>query len=133
MKKKLKKFECIKSAGDGDYAVVGKIYNAYWCDLNGAYVSKVEGTGLTIMERGWFREIKVSRASECVARVHSLAVELYSMMGYLHKDTHKKLYDSQHPTEQLMWRMAVHAYRTIDGLDGDEYLEELREEEGVSE
>lgn len=52
-----KKFKCIKTLGAADSAIIGKIYEAYWCEFNGGYVSNVEGDGLCLMEEGWFEEV----------------------------------------------------------------------------
>ena len=58
MSRESKKFKCIKTLGPGDSAIVGKIYEAYWCDFNNAYVSNVEGDGLCLMEDDWFEEME---------------------------------------------------------------------------
>lgn len=68
----------------------------------------------------------IKELEDSLNRIHSLAVTFYAMMGYIHRDDHCKLYDSQHPTELLMWDMACAAYEDIDGLNGLEILDELR-------
>lgn len=74
--------------------------------------------------------MRIEEVRSKVNMVHSLAVSFYLRMGYVHDSKkHKPLYDSQHPTEEMVWEMACYAYREIDGLDGEEYLEILREME----
>lgn len=63
---------------------------------------------------------------ELVSAAHDLAVKFYRLIGYEHKNSHRKLYDSQHPTEQAIWRMACVAFDEIRGSDVECALEELR-------
>lgn len=46
-------------------------------------------------------------AQEIVDQTHELAEKFYMGMGYKHIRTeHGNLYESQHPTELLVWKMA---------------------------
>lgn len=66
--------------------------------------------------------------AELVNAAHDLAVKFYRLIGYEHKSGHKKLYDSQHPTEQAMWQMACVAFEEIRGSDVECALEAVRGE-----
>ena len=69
-------------------------------------------------------------AKEIVDQTHELAESFYLMMGYEHnREQHGNLYDSQHPTEQMVWDFACLAQEIINGAIVGEYLEELEEEQ----
>lgn len=61
---------------------------------------------------------------EIVEQTHKLAVEFYRVLGYNHKGD-KRLYDSPHPTEQAMWKMACIAQEMLTGTDPRNSLDEL--------
>lgn len=63
---------------------------------------------------------------EIVDQTHKLAVEFYRILGYHHKGG-KPLYESQHPTELAMWRMACLAQEMLTDTDPEECLYELDE------
>lgn len=62
-------------------------------------------------------------------QTHDLAVEFYALQGYDHNTAnHGYLFDSQHPTEQLMWHMACMAQLEITETDVNELLSEYGED-----
>lgn len=67
-------------------------------------------------------------AQEIVDQTHNLAEAFYRIMGYEHnREKHGNLYDSQHPTELMLWDFACLAQEEISGALVSEYLEELEE------
>ena len=72
-------------------------------------------------------EIKMSRtAKEIVDQTHDLAEKFYEGMGYKHIHAeHGNLYESQHPTEILVWKMACWAQIELTDTDPEDALSEL--------
>ncbi|MBF7686008.1 hypothetical protein I2F17_09280 [Acinetobacter sp. B10A] len=67
-------------------------------------------------------------AQEIVDQTHDLAEAFYRIMGYEHsREKHGNLYDSQHPTELMLWDFACLAQEEIIGAVVSDYLEELKE------
>jgi hypothetical protein len=61
---------------------------------------------------------------EIVAAAIELAGEFYAMQGYSHRPGFK-YWESPHPQEQLMWRMACHAFETLRGTDPEDALSNI--------
>lgn len=53
-----------------------------------------------------------------------LAGEFYAMQGYSHRPGFK-YWESPHPQEQLMWRMACHAFEILRGTDPEDALSNI--------
>lgn len=67
---------------------------------------------------------------QIIDQTHTLAERFYLGMGYQHiREVHGNLYDSQHPTEQLVWNMACIAQEKLTATDPMDALSELEEDE----
>ena len=67
-------------------------------------------------------------SQEIVDQTHALAEDFYKEMGYVHeRDKHGNLYDSTHPTERLMWKLACMAQIELTDTDPDDALTDLEE------
>lgn len=68
-------------------------------------------------------------AKQIVDQTHALAERFYLGMGYKHiREVHGNLYESQHPTEQLVWNMACMAQQELTATDPVDALSELEED-----
>jgi len=63
-----------------------------------------------------------------IRKCNALARTFYKMQGYEVPKSFK-LYESTHPHEQGCWNMAVAAYEHIKGVDVDDALEEMLDDE----
>ena len=64
-----------------------------------------------------------------INHTHELAQSFYKMLGYEHtKDKCGWLFNSQHPTEQTMWEMAVLAQEDLCGHEISDMLSGLHED-----
>ena len=65
---------------------------------------------------------------ELVDAAIELAGKFYCMMGYSHRPGFK-YYESPHPQEQLVWRMACEAFADLRGSDVEDALCDTEDEE----
>lgn len=65
---------------------------------------------------------------ELVDEALELANKFYALQGYIARPGFK-FYDSPHPAEQLMWRMACEAFEFIRGSDVIDALMNLEEDQ----
>lgn len=65
---------------------------------------------------------------QVVTDCNELARKFYLMLGCQVEEA-TQFQSAIHPTEQLMWRMAVMAYEFIEGTDVESALDSLEEEE----
>lgn len=81
---------------------------------------------------GESKEMGMSRtAKEIVDQTHALAETFYKELGYVHeRGKHGNLYESEHPTEQCMWRLACMAQIELTNTDPEDALTELEDEGG---
>lgn len=69
-------------------------------------------------------------AKEIVDQTHDLAELFYAGMGYEHiRAKHGNIYESQHPTEILVWKMACLAQIELTDTDPEDALSELNVEQ----
>lgn len=65
---------------------------------------------------------------ELVDAAIELAGEFYAMQGYTHRQGFK-YWESPHPHEQLVFKMARHAFEVIRGSDVMDAIADLEDEE----
>lgn len=65
---------------------------------------------------------------ELVDAAIELAGEFYAMQGYSHRPGFK-YWESPHPQEQLVFKMACHAFEVIHGSDVMDAVDDLEDEE----
>lgn len=64
---------------------------------------------------------------ELVDAAIELAGEFYCLMGYTHREGFK-YYNSQHPQEQMVWKMACAAFLNLRGSDVEDALSDIEDE-----
>lgn len=65
---------------------------------------------------------------ELVDAAIELAGEFYAMQGYTHRQGFK-YWESPHPHEQLVFKMACHAFEVIRGSDVMDAITDLEDDE----
>lgn len=69
-------------------------------------------------------------AKEIVDQTHKLAEEFYEELGYgYNREKYGNLYESNHPTEQCVWRMACMAQIELTSTDPEDALSEMEGED----
>lgn len=65
-------------------------------------------------------------SQEIVDQTHDLAEHFYLIMGYKHiRAVHGNLYDSEHPAEQFVWKIACLAQIELTDTDPNDALNEM--------